>query len=63
MVKESNIMTPTSSYKMPKQIKTILNRYKDPHHRGEMKRGWIQADLESRVKPKSEKGRKFQNED
>lgn len=40
---------------MSKSIKTNLNRYKDPHVRGEMKRAWIQADLASAIKPKLDK--------
>lgn len=58
------MIKPTSSYKMPKPLKMWLGRYKDPHVRGEMKRGWIQADLESKIKPKPEKGKKdMQNEE
>lgn len=56
------MIKPTSSYKMPKIIKTLIDRYKDPHLRGEIKRSWIQADLESKIKPKPEKGKKYQNQ-
>lgn len=54
------MIKPTSSYKMPAHIKNWLCRYKDPHLRGQMKRSWIQADLESKIKPKSEKGKRLQ---
>lgn len=57
------MIKPTSSYKMSKQVKTLLNRYKDPHLRGEMKRSWIQAELESQIKPKTDKSSKYQNDD
>jgi len=49
------MIKPTSSYKMSKQVKTMLNRYKDPHLRGAMKRSWIQAELEAAIKPKADK--------
>lgn len=57
------MIKPTSSYKMSKQVKTILNRYRDPHLRGEMKRGWIQAELEAAIKPKADKKNREQVED
>jgi hypothetical protein len=49
------MLKPTSSYKMSKAMKTSLNKYKDPHLRGLIKRSLIQADLESKIKPNSEK--------
>ena len=49
------MIKPTSSYKMSKQVKTLLSRYTDPHFRGEMKRGWIQAELEAAIRPKADK--------
>lgn len=57
------MIKPTSSYKMSKQVKTLLNRYKDPHVRGEMKRSWIQAELEAAIKPKSDKSNKYQSDE
>ena len=57
------MIKPTSSYKMSKQVKTMLNRYRDPHLRGEMKRGWIQAELEAAIKPKADKKNREQVED
>jgi|688.fasta_scaffold581793_3 hypothetical protein len=57
------MIKPTSSYKMPKYIKTWLSHYKDPHLRGQMKRSWIQADLESNIKPKADKKNRDSNED
>jgi hypothetical protein len=57
------MIKPTSSYKMSKQVKTMLSRYKNPHLRSEMKRSWIQAELESAIKPKSDKKNRDSNED
>lgn len=57
------MIKPTSSYKMPKPMKMWLTRYKDPHFRGEMKRSSIQADLESKIRPKVDKGNRTQNND
>jgi hypothetical protein len=57
------MIKPTSSYKMSKQIKTILSRYRDPHLRGEMKRSWIQAELEAAIKPKSDKKTRAQGDE
>lgn len=57
------MIKPTSSYKMSKKVKTLLNRYKDPHLRGEMKRSWIQAELEAAIKPKPDKSNKYQAEE
>lgn len=57
------MIKPTSTYKMSKQVKTMLNRYRDPHLRGEMKRGWIQAELEAAIKPKSDKKNRDQADD
>jgi hypothetical protein len=51
------MIKPTSTYKMPKSIKMLLTRYKDPHVRGEMKRMMIQADLESKIVPKTDKNK------
>jgi len=56
------MIRPTSSYKMSKQVKTLLNRYSDPHLRGEMKRSWIQAELESAIKPKADKKNRDQGD-
>ncbi len=57
------MIKPTSSYKMSKQVKTILNRYSNPHLRGEMKRGWIQAELEAAIRPKVDKKNRVTSED
>jgi len=57
------MIKPTSSYRMPAHIKSWLNFYKDPHVRGAIKRSWIQADLESQIKPKAEKGNKSKKDD
>lgn len=57
------MIKPTNSYKMSKQVKTMLNRYRDPHLRGEMKRGWIQAELEAAIKPKVDKKNRDQGDD
>lgn len=57
------MIKPTSSYKMSKATKFLLCRYKDPHVRGQMKRSWIQAELEAAIKPKSDKSHRSQNED
>lgn len=56
------MIRPTSSYKMSKQVKTLLNRYSDPHLRGEMKRGWIQAELEAAIRPKADKKNRDQGD-
>lgn len=53
----------TSSYKMTKATKFRLCRYKDPHVRGQMKRSWIQAELEAAIKPKSDKSNRNQSDD
>ncbi len=57
------MIKPTNSYKMSKQVKTMLNRYKDPHLRGEMKRGWIQAELEAAIKPKADRKNRDMNDE
>jgi len=57
------MIKPTSSYKMSKQVKTMLNRYRDPHLRGLMKRSWIQAELEAAIKPKADKKNRDQGDD
>lgn len=57
------MIKPTSSYKMSKQVKTLLNRHRDPHLRGEMKRSWIQAELEAAIKPKADKSNRSQGDD
>lgn len=57
------MIKPTSSYKMTKATKFRLGRYKDPHLRGEMKRSWIQAELESLIKPKADKSSKYQSDE
>ena len=57
------MIKPTSSYKMSKATKVRLAQFIDPHLRGEMKRSWIQAELESAIKPKSEKSNKYQTEE
>jgi hypothetical protein len=57
------MIKPTSSYKMSKQVKTIIERYKDQHLRGEMKRSWIQAELEAAIRPKSDKKNRDMVED
>lgn len=49
------MIKPTSSYKMSKSTKFMLCRYRNPHVRGQMKRSWIQAELEAAIKPKSDK--------
>ena len=56
------MIRPTSTYKMSKQVKTLLSRYTDPHLRGEMKRGWIQAELEAAIKPKADKKNRDQGD-
>ena len=56
------MIRPTSTYKMSKQVKTLLNRYSDPHLRGEMKRGWIQAELEAAIRPKADKKNRDQGD-
>lgn len=57
------MIKPTSSYKMSKQVKIFLGRYKDPHLRGLMKRSWIQAELEAAIKPKTDKKNRDQNDE
>lgn len=57
------MIRPTSTYKMSKQVKTLLGRYTDPHLRGEVKRSWIQAELESAIRPKVDKSNRTQNND
>ena len=54
------MIKPTSSYKMSKATKFRLSRFKDPHLRGEMKRSWIQAELEAAIKPKVDKSNRSQ---
>ena len=46
-------MKPTSTFKMPKSVKTMIDKYKDPHLRGSVKRDYIKALLESSVKPRT----------
>lgn len=57
------MIKPTSSYKMTKATKFRLGRYKNPHLRGEMKRSWIQAELESLIKPKADKSSKYHGDE
>ena len=57
------MIRPTSSYKMTKATKFRLGRYTDPHLRGEMKRSWIQAELEAAIKPKSDKKNRDQGDE
>jgi hypothetical protein len=47
---------------MSKQVKTLLSRYTDPHLRGEIKRGWIQAELEAAIRPKADKKNREQGD-
>jgi len=44
---------PGPNYKMSKQTKTMLalGKFRDAHHRGEVKRGMIQAELAASMKP------------
>lgn len=37
------------NFKLPKSVKRILATYIDPHKRGVVKRGYIQAQLASQV--------------
>jgi len=50
-------MKPTSMYKMSKQTKTslALGHFKDKHARAQWKRAMIEAEIESKKKPKSDK--------
>ena len=50
---------PTSNYKMSKELKTslALSGFQDPHKKGQWKRAMIQAELASKVVPKSRKER------
>lgn len=41
---------PTKNYKMSKQAKMMLANHIDPHKRGELKRGIIQAELAAAVR-------------
>jgi hypothetical protein len=47
------MIKPTSSFKMSKANKFRLASILDPHRRGEVKRGLIQAQLLSEIKVKS----------
>ena len=49
------MLKPGPNYKMSKRNKTILAGILDPHLRGEIKRGMIQADLYAQLQPKREK--------
>jgi hypothetical protein len=51
-------MKPGPNFKMTKANKTVLAHILDPHRRGEIKRGLIDAQLssEARVKPERSKG-------
>jgi hypothetical protein len=57
------MIKPTSSYKMSSQTKALIDRYKDPHIRGAIKRSWIQAELEASIKPRSDKNNNRQSND
>ena len=49
------MIKPTSSFKMSAQSKRFLARELDPHKRGELKRGMIQAQLVAEQRPKKER--------
>jgi hypothetical protein len=48
-------MKTNSSYKMSKEIKTILAHVHDKGRRGDVKRAFITAELAAAVKPKIDK--------
>lgn len=48
-------MIASSSYKMSKEVKTMLAHITDKRHRGEIKRLFIAAELAAAVKPKVDK--------
>lgn len=45
------MLKPTANYKMSKQNKRFLATVLDPHLRGELRRGVVQADLHSQIAP------------
>ncbi len=51
-------MKPGPNYKMTKQSKRFLATIVDPHKRGMIKAGTIQAELASLVQPRREKGKR-----
>jgi hypothetical protein len=54
------MLRPTSNYKMCKQHKRYLATILDPHLRGAVKKGMIQADLHSQLAPpRREKSKGF----
>lgn len=55
------MIKPTSSYKMPKSLKMRLANILDPHHRGAIKRSYIQAHLENQEIEKRSKHPKSKN--
>ncbi len=55
--------TPTAVFKLSKPAKARLARILDPHHRGAIKRSLIQAEMESAMKPKSDKSDRGQRQD
>ena len=50
-------MKPGPNFKMSKANKTVLAHIIDPHYRGEIKRGLIDAQLSSEVKIKPERSK------
>ncbi len=48
----------TSSFKLSKQYKRLLATIVDPHKYGQMKRSFIDAQLQSMVQPPREKSKK-----
>lgn len=51
------MLKPGPNFRMTKANKTILANIVDPHRRGEVKRGLIDAQLSSESKVKSEKSK------
>jgi hypothetical protein len=49
------MLKPTKNYNMSKTAKRMLATIADPIKRGELKRGFIQAELHSLIAPKREK--------
>ena len=53
-------LKPTSTYKMPKELKMRLANILDPHYRGAIARSYIQVHLENQVLVRKSKHTKSQ---
>lgn len=49
------MLTPTAAFRLKKDIKRSLATILDPHRRGEIRRGWVQAQLHSQIQPRRER--------